>query len=70
MFRALAYSSGVVGLGVVLLYATTPQRDDLKVKLEKHHSKAIRDQERMGKTQMDYILANANSDRPIWDVRS
>lgn len=78
IIKSIFYSTLIIGIaanlggGYALMVLTTPNREMLRLQLERDgllSSKDQKEREENNKKLMRIIMENANSDRPVWDVR-
>ncbi|KAJ3190092.1 hypothetical protein HDU85_000383 [Gaertneriomyces sp. JEL0708] len=69
--KSVVYSTGIIGGGWLLLKATVPSNEEMKKILEENGrvpSDMSAEQRRMKKFAA-MLKENAESDRPIWDIK-
>ncbi|KAI9188822.1 hypothetical protein H9P43_000244 [Blastocladiella emersonii ATCC 22665] len=75
LVKSLVWGGGIIGLGVLLLEYTVPTEESLRKNMSKdlqrqverlEHGDALKNE---SARLMAVIKENAQSDRPVWDVR-
>ncbi|KNE62555.1 hypothetical protein AMAG_18881 [Allomyces macrogynus ATCC 38327] len=76
LVKSLVWSTGIIGLGVLLMKYTVPTESQLRDSMSPELKRAAQNAERDGSANADanarileIIKENAKSDRPVWDVR-
>ncbi|ORZ34242.1 hypothetical protein BCR44DRAFT_41152, partial [Catenaria anguillulae PL171] len=73
--KSIVWGGGLIGLGVLLLKYTVPSEDDLRKAMSPDLQRQARhmEQSEAARNEKARLLAaireNAQSDRPVWDVR-
>jgi hypothetical protein len=72
IIKSTISTSIVMGLGYSIFYTTTPSAQEMERRMlasGRYNQKDLDKNKEMARQQMQFILENARSDRPIWDVR-
>jgi hypothetical protein len=71
--KSAFWSTIIIGGGYALMVAVVPPEDKLRDQINKYREmrgqEPVRVDKEVYRKQMEAILENARSDRPIWDVK-